>query len=128
VRGRGDIGAVGLALAVPGAGQLIPLRERRRIVRYLTTGTRSPDTHPRREAGAAQRVVRLVSIDADGFRDDLHVVWELEPGRQAWIRCPVGTCGRPASTPLRAHARLVATATERTEHVTPDLGDGTVRH
>jgi superfamily II DNA or RNA helicase len=70
-----------LSRTIPEPGQLVHVRDRRWVVGDVLGSSQAPDVLAAR-AEVPQHVVHLVSVDDDGFGDELDVVWELEPGRR----------------------------------------------
>jgi superfamily II DNA or RNA helicase len=65
----------------PEPGQLVHVRDRQWVVADVLGSTQTPDVLAVLPE-FPQHVVHLVSVDDDGFGDELDVIWELEPGRR----------------------------------------------
>jgi superfamily II DNA or RNA helicase len=70
-----------LTRVAPEPGQLVHVRDRRWVVAAVLGSSQAPDVLAALPE-VQQHVVHLVSVDDDGFGDELDVVWELEPGRR----------------------------------------------
>src|SRR5438105_2439723 len=64
--------------ALPEAGQLVRVRERRYVVTDVRASEFLPDAQ--RPLVEPQHVVELASVEDDGYGEELKVLWELEPG------------------------------------------------
>lgn len=74
--------------AVPQTSDAVEIRRRQWVVREVVASTLPAD--PLRDASSERsHVVRLSSMDEDGWGDELEVVWEIEPGARVVHR------GRP---------------------------------
>ncbi len=77
-----------LISSLPEQGQLVTVRQRQWVVSEVTTSAllgsviQTPNGHP-------QHLVSLASVEDDGLGEELHVVWELEPGAKAIERSPL---------------------------------------
>jgi hypothetical protein len=67
-----------LSLA-PEIGQLVQVRQRQFIVTDVV-GSSLPDRPTETNSNGAQHLVSLTSIEDDALGEELHVIWELEPG------------------------------------------------
>lgn len=59
---------------IPEAGQLVEVRRRRWVVGDVQSSAL--------DGAEGSALVRLVSVDEDGLREEIDVVWDLEPGRR----------------------------------------------
>lgn len=73
---------------LPRASDAVEVRRRQWIVRDVVEFS-LPSQPMRPEEGVGRHVVRLSSMDEDGWGDELEVVWEIEPGARVVHR------GRP---------------------------------
>ncbi len=60
---------------VPEQGQLVEVRRRQWVVADVARSSLQSNTHKQFE-----HLLRLASIDEDALGEELHVIWELEPG------------------------------------------------
>lgn len=64
--------------AVPAPGQVVEVRQRQWVV--LEVGRSTTPDDPLRLQGPSQHFVSLSSIEEDALGEELHILWELEPG------------------------------------------------
>jgi hypothetical protein len=76
--------SVATAKAVPDAGQLVEVRQRRYVVTNVTQSTLPLDSLD--PSALPQHLVSLSSVEDDGIGESLEVIWELEPGAHAFER------------------------------------------
>ena len=74
--------------AVPQTADAVEVRRRQWVVREVV-GSSLPKDPLRQETNDASHVVRLSSMDEDGWGEELEVIWEIEPGARVVHR------GRP---------------------------------
>lgn len=93
---------LGIEVVVPELGQVVRCRDRVRAVSEVAPSALPPDpiggTRP-------QHLVRMSSIEDDGFGDELTVIWELEAGTQV---IPHRELPRPEPGRLDSPGRLDA--------------------
>jgi hypothetical protein len=126
----------------PEAGQLVSVRDRRWVVTNVERSTQPLDVLSG-EPGRHEHLVRVASVEDDGFGEELRVVWELELAtsvvERAARRCPNrgGSTSRrgctrswtrsargqsPAPTPARCRRRSAAASPSRTTNSTRSCG------
>ena len=96
-------------VAPPDPGQLVEVRQRGFVVINVERSSQPP--HPTNGRDRPQHFVTLSSVDDDGYGEELQVVWELEPGAQAFERMNLpepGPKGAPFDDPERLDAFLDA--------------------
>jgi len=95
--------------AVPEAGQLVSVRQRRYVVTKVTQSALPPlqalSSSPPRPP---EHLLHLQSIDDDGLGEELAVVWELEPGTQLFERTALPDPSGGFDDPARLDAFLDA--------------------
>jgi len=89
--------------ARPEAGQLARVRGRMWVV-----GDVVPDSQASLDGRSVQHLVSLVSVEDDATREELEVVWEIEPGTQVIERAEL-----PASLPTGSTIRRSSTRPRR---------------
>ena len=65
----------------PEQGQLVSVRQRHYVVTEVAKST-LPASPLRPSGNGAQHLVSLSSVEDDALGEELHVIWELEPGAQ----------------------------------------------
>lgn len=65
--------------AIPRSSDAVEVRRRQWIVREVVASS-LPTDPLRSESAQASHVVRLASMDDDGWGEELEVIWEIEPG------------------------------------------------
>jgi len=90
-------------VAPPEMNQLVRVRGRHWVVSEVRRGTVGPDVMG--NAHQVQHLVELVSVEDDGFGQDLTVVWEVEPDAEVLVR---ETLPVPAADNFDDPARLDA--------------------
>lgn len=90
-----------MVAAVPDAGQLVQVRNRRYVVANVDTSLLpGRDLHP---LAAPPHLLTLKSVEDDGLGEEIRVVWELESGAQ-----PLPLAGLPSPQALDPPDRLEA--------------------